>query len=321
MTFRRRIADDRGIASLMVAVSAVSLFGSAAVAVDLGHLWSSRRHVIVATDAAALAGASDEAVGRPGCPVAGRYVRDNDDAASMTVCSVTVRDATSGYVTVDAETPVDFAFAGVLGFSDRTVGSSTTASWGLPAAVRGLRPFGLCKDDPSFRAWAARPRGTSPPARVPYTNTPTDCGGAPGNWAIIDLDDTHPVSESDTQAWIRYGYSKSVAPGNTGGSPGAFGNNLGDDLAAVQGERFPIPVFDRVMGQGSNSRFNVIGFVDVELLGWQTTGAEEERYLEVRFAEMVAAGECCEPTAPDFGLRVVHICEVDPGFEAGNCLS
>lgn len=323
----RRFRDERGMVSLMVGVSAVALFGSAAIAVDLGNLWASRRHVIVATDAAALAAASDYAVGRAGCAIADGYVADNDEDAEMTACSPAATSPVSGYVSVEADTPVDYAFAGVLGFADRRVGSATTASWGIPAAVRGLRPFGLCEDDPNFRAWAANPRGISPVARVPYTNAPTDCGGAPGNWGIIDLDNTTPVAESDTQQWVRTGYSGKVHPGNVNGSPGAFGNNLDDDLASVQGRRFPIPVFDRVTtrqgggGGGQLATFHVIGFVDVELVGWRTTGSEQDRYLEVRFVEMVAAGDCCENHGRDFGLRVVHICEVDPDFDPSNCSS
>lgn len=325
--WRAHLFDESGIAALMVGVSIVALFGSASVAVDLGNLWASRRHVIAASDAGALAAAADYAVGRAGCATAGQYVTANDSRASMTGCGAGGVGPVSGYVTVEAETPVNYAFAGVLGFADRMVGSGTTAAWGIPSAVRGLRPFGLCKDDPSFATWAANPRGVSPPARVFYTNAPTDCGGAPGNWGVIDLDNREPVSESDTQRWVVTGYSGSVRRGNVNGSPGAFSSNLADEMAAVRGERFPIPVFDRVStsrggaGGGSLAAFHVIGFVEIELLGWQTTGSEADRYLDLRFAEMVAAGECCENDGPDFGLRVVHICEVDPDFDPSNCTS
>ena len=245
---RARAGDESAISSLMVGVSVVALFGSASIAVDLGQLWANRRHVIVASDAAALAAASDYAVGRDGCSTtAAGYVNSNDDAAQLISCSP-VGINRLGYVTVEAETPVDFAFASVLGVSDRTVGAKTAASWGIPSAVRGLRPFGLCEDDPNFVAWMSNPSGISPPAQIPYTNIPTDCGGAPGNWAIIDLDNNAPVSESDIDQWIRTGYQGRVRPGNINGSPGAFSNNIDDAMAAVRGTRFPIPVFDRVAG-------------------------------------------------------------------------
>jgi hypothetical protein len=306
----------------MVGVSLIALMGAAAVAVDLGNLWSSRRRIVVASDAAALAAAADHAVGRDGCEAtAGDFVGRNDDSAAMTGCTATAVDATAGYVTVRAETPVDYAFAPVIGVADRTVGAATSAGWGIPSAARGLRPFGLCEDDPAFTAWAASPRGVSAVARVPYTNQPTDCGGAPGNWGIIDLDNTGSVSNADTKEWVVRGYPGSVRPGWVGGDPGAYSNSIDPELGSVRGSRFPIPVFDAVAAAGQNAKFRIVGFVNIELVGWRTTGPEQGRYLDVRFVEMVAAGECCDPGGRDFGLRVVHICEVDPGDGPSRCTS
>lgn len=323
MTRRLRpdgLGDERGIASVMVGVSVMAIFGSAAIAVDLGHLWSSRRHVITATDASALAAATEYAIGGNGCSMASGYVNDNDAAAGMTECGATPTSPVSGYVTVGAETPVDYAFAGVLGFSDRTVGSATTASWGLPSGVNGLRPFGLCWDEPGFQAWLAGPRGQSPAVQVMYTNDGTACGGAPGNWGIVDLDNAGNVSNSDTKQWVRYGYPGVVRPGNMGGTPGAISNSVAPDLAAVQFKRFPIPIFDRLTENGSNAQFHVVGFVGVQLLSWQTNGSEDSRYLELKFVEMVGSGECCENSGVDFGLRVVHICGVDETVDTSNCM-
>lgn len=317
-----RIRDDEsGISALMVVASIMALFGSASIAVDAGNLWASRRNVIAASDAAALGAAADYAVGQHGCASASDLVTANDPDASLVHCNPNSIGGIGGYVRVKAETPVDFAFASVLGFSDRTVGAETAAGWGIPSAVRGLRPFGLCEDEPQFAAWATNPRGISGVSRIHYGNEPAGCGGAPGNWGLIDLDYSSPVSDSDLQAWTRTGYAGSVRRGNIGGNPGAFHNSYDDDLGAVIGERFPIPVFDRIVGAGSTSKFHIVGFVNVELVGWRTTGAEADRFLEVRFVEMVAAGECCDPGGRNFGLRVIHICDVDPDFDAENCTS
>lgn len=315
---RRDLTDDEsGVTVLMVAVSILALFGGATIAVDAGDLWSTRRHVISASDAAALAAASDYALHDPGgCLSADQYASAND--AELVECDVTLTSSVSGYVTAVARKPVDFAFAGVLGFSDRTVSATTTAAWGLPSAVAGLRPFGLCVDDPNFQAWAADPRGSSDAVRVPYDNDPDDCGGAPGNWAIIDLDNALPVSNSDTKRWVRVGYGEFVRPGNMGGDPGAFSNELDTALGAVRGDEFPIPLFDRVSEQGSTAVFGVVGFVEVQLLGWKTTGAEKDRYLEIRFREAVAGG-VGGGSGPDLGLRVVRICDVEPEPDPNHC--
>lgn len=314
---RDLIGDESGVTVLMVAVSILALFGGATIAVDAGNLWSTRRHVISASDASALAAASDYALGEPsGCDSADQYATAND--ADLVECDVTLTSSVSGYVTTAAREPVDFAFAGVLGFSDRTVSATTTAMWGLPSAVAGLRPFGLCVDDPHFQAWSANPRGSSDVVRVYYDNDPDDCGGAPGNWAIIDLDDELPVSNSDTKRWVRLGYGEFVSPGTMGGDPGAFSNELDPSLGAVQGEEFPIPLFDQVSEQGSTAVFGVVGFVEVQLFGWKTTGAEQDRYLEIRFKEAVAGG-VGGGSGPDLGLRVVRICDVEPEPDPSHC--
>lgn len=321
---RTRLGDEHGITAMMTIFTIFALFGGAAIAVDLGNLWSSRRNVISASDASALAVASDYAVGLPGCELATvtDYVTANDEDASPTSCEPVGEPRQAGYVTVSAETPVDYAFAGVLGFPDRTVGAATAALWGVPSKVRGLRPFGLCKDDPHFQAWASNPVGISEPAVVFYNNEPTDCGGAPGNWGIIDLDNDLPVSNSDTKQWVRTGFSGAVGGGDIVGDPGAFSNDLDSALADVHLQKFPIPVFDKVTaiaGGGSNARFHVIGFVEVQLFDWRTTGSEDLRYLEIAFVESVATGDCCDPAGPDFGLKTVGICEVDPDFDPSNC--
>lgn len=317
---RVALADESGVTALMVAVTIVALFGSAAVAVDAGNLWTSRRHVINSADAAALAAASEYAVGGDGCAsVASEYVSANDEDATLTACEPHIAGATAGYVSVEAETPVDFAFAGVVGAEDRPVDAATAAVWGLPSGVGGLRPFGLCEDNAEFQAWLAGPHGKSPVVRVFYTKEGTECGDAPGNWGIIDLDNTHPVSNSDVKEWVRNGYRSVVTPGWMGGDPGAYSNSLDGDLAAVQGEEFPIPVFDALEEQGSNSEFHVTGFTGIELVGWKTNGSEQSRYLELRFTEMVVGGFCCDPAGPDTGLRSVAICDVDPEFDPGHC--
>ena len=315
----RRLRDERGIASLMVGVSVVAIFGSAAIAVDLGHLWSSRRHIITATDASALAAASEYALAGDGCATAPGYIGDNDPDASVLACTPYFSGPNSGYVAVTAETPVDYAFASLIGVPDRAVKSSTTASWGLPSGMNGLRPFGLCEDDPNFQSWVGNPSGESAVVRVMYVNDGTECGSAPGNWAVLDLDNVGGVDNNDTKQWVQFGYSGMVRPGHLGGSPGAISNSLNGDLAAVRYERFPIPIFDRVKESGSNSTFHVVGFVGIQLYDWKTTGSEESRYLDLKFVELVGSGECCHNNGTDFGLRVVHICDVDGRFEASQC--
>src|SRR5262249_57435672 len=123
-------------------------------ALDSGNAWGTRRHLITATDAAALAAAQRYAVGQDGCltePAA--FVGANDLGAAVTGCAFTNLGPGAGYVTVNAKKKVDYTFAGIFGISSQDIHSSTTAAYGLPLSLAGLRPLGLCRDYSGLPAW------------------------------------------------------------------------------------------------------------------------------------------------------------------------
>src|SRR2546427_12837476 len=49
--------DERGISAVVVVVSLIALFGAAVLSIDAGSAWATRRKIVTATDAAALAAA------------------------------------------------------------------------------------------------------------------------------------------------------------------------------------------------------------------------------------------------------------------------
>ena len=68
---------------MIVAICSL-MFGFAACgAVDTGNAWQTRRNMVTASDAAALAAAGAYAVGQSGCAeVAAEYLGHNDDRLS-----------------------------------------------------------------------------------------------------------------------------------------------------------------------------------------------------------------------------------------------
>ena len=148
---------ERGAIAIIVAICAIVLFGMAAFALDTGNGWQTRRQLITATDAAALASAQEFAVGEDGCDTTpATFVSANVVDASVTGCSFTDLGPGAGYVTVDAERTVDFTFARVFGIDGRQVHSTTTAAYGQPISVTGLRPFGLCNQSDRLLDWLDR---------------------------------------------------------------------------------------------------------------------------------------------------------------------
>lgn len=311
--------DERGAVAVIVAICAVVLFGFGAYAIDAGNLWQTRRNMVTATDASALAAASDYAVGSDGCSstAASTLAANRADAAVDTCASGTGSAPDSGHVTVRATTTVDYLFAGVLGLTDADIHSTTTAEWGLPSGARGLRPFGLCIDaNQQFTSWLnlpAGPTGTSGVIRITYGKAqPLACGTAPGNWGVLDFNGgSNPQGE--TNEWAENGYPDLVSigaqvPGNTGSFNTPLTSAL--DYLVASGEEFALPVFDAVANPGSNASFHIVAFVNVKLVGFRLQGNQASRYMDLVFSSGVLEGTCCG-NGLDTGARVLRICDVD----------
>jgi Flp pilus assembly protein TadG len=315
-----RADDERGAVAIIVAVCAIVLFGFAAYAIDAGNLWATRRNMVTVTDAAALGAAADYSVGLDGCsssaPSLVSLNRSDATVESCTVSGGTTSDA--GYATVRASTNVEYAFAGVFGLTDKQVDSATTAEWGIPSGVAGLRPFGLCLyANPQLQSWLnlpTGPTGTSSTIRITYGKSQPDaCGtNVPGNWGVQDFDGG-ANSNADTKNWTRNGYPGVVSVGdNIPGDTGAFSNSLNSELAFLRssGEFFALPIFDTAAGNGSNATFHIVAFANVKLVDYRTTGNQASRYLDLVFSKGVLSGSCCG-SGIDTGARVVRICDID----------
>ena len=311
--------DERGAVAIIVAICALLLFGFAAYTIDAGQVWSTRRHLVTASDGAALASAKDYAVGKAGCSTAApSYVTSNFAGATLSRCSA-VPGATAGRVTVDASNTVDYTFAGIFGVSNKSVHSITTAEWGIPTGAANLRPFGLCIDaNPLLTQWLNYPTGPSGDSgtiRITYGKSqPTACGtNVPGNWGIQDFDGG-ANSSNDTKTWTHDGYPGTVAIGtNIPGDTGAFSNSLDNALSYLQttAQPFVLPVFDTATGTGSNAQFHIVAFVYVKLVGFKTTGTQAARYLDLVFTKGVISGTCCATSGINTLVRAIRICDVN----------
>jgi Flp pilus assembly protein TadG len=320
---RRPRADERGAIAVIVALVMVLIMGFAAFAVDAGNGWQTRRSLITATDSAALAAADTYAQNGNGCSgVPSTYVADNVPAATVTGCTLTTLGPGAAAVTVAAQVPLHYTFAGVIGVADRDVHSTTTAAYGQPLGVTGLRPLGLCNASVGYQQWLASGMTTPFTVTINYgKNAPSDCGAnVPGNWGVQDFNGG-ANSNSDTKSWIQNGYPGLVtAPGSIPGDTGAFSTSLSSalDTLVASGQPFQLPVFDSATGNGNNAQFHVIGFVSVVLLAYQANGSAANRWLRVQFVSHVAQGTCCAH-GTDTGTRVVFICAVDAVFPMSNC--
>lgn len=323
MRVRRRGRRERGAVALIASVAMIAIFGFTALSVDLGNAWQNRRQLVTATDAAALAAAQEFAVLGNGCgTVDDLYVSKNHGSAAVTACTPSPgasAGATSGHVLVTAESTVTYAFAPIIGVNSKTMASTTVARYGIPISAGGLRPFGLCYDAmtalPEYQAWNPA-LGPSQQVTIVYSKSgqPNACNGGdpvPGNWATMDFDGGGN-SNADIQNWTMNGYPDLVSPGPIPGDTGAFSPSLATELQTLQDTEliFPLPLFQSASGTGSNASFDVVGFVSVQIMDFQTGGSQANRSLTLRFHAAVVEGACCDASGVDTGTRVVQICAV-----------
>jgi Flp pilus assembly protein TadG len=319
----RRGCDERGAIAVIVAIVLVLLMSMVAFALDSGNGWQTRRHLITATDAAALAAAETYGEGANGCAsAASSYTTSNVSNATVTGCALTNFEPGAGMVTVSAKVPWHMNFAGIMGFGDRDVHSTTTAAFGKPLGVYGLRPLALCGASTAYKQWLASNMSTGFTATIPYgKSAPGDCGAnVPGNWGVQDFDGGSNSSQ-DTKDWLQSGYPGLVtAPSAVPGDTGSFSNSLSNALTYLVSNQivFALPIYDSAAGNGSGALFHVIGFVSVRLVDFQANGNQNNRSLTVTFLSHVVQGTCCSHGA-DTGTRTVFICAVDASFPASNC--
>ena len=314
---------ESGAVSVFLALFLVVAVACAALALDLGNVWQKQRQLHTATDAGALAAAYDYANGSVGCDTtADTYVQTNSTGAETTCTAVPFDPSySSGYVVVDATTPVSFNFAPVLGVSGGNVGSGTSVQWGPPKGATGVRPLGLCLFYPGLSSWLNLPDGPTGPSddiNVPFSNSFGNGCNASSNWGWLDLSGS--AGGNDVNDWLDYGYSGTVpVPTDIKAETGHI-SSVATHLATLQadGTIFPIVLFDSVTGTGSNTVYHVVAIAMAKLIDYKVTGTQSDQYFTFRLYRQAAPGECCG-TGPNTGAIVSAICAVDSEPKDGQC--
>ena len=170
MKLWRRLSEERGISTAVLAVTLIALFSAAVLSIDTGQLFSSRRNIITGTDASALHAANQFALGlldpcattdvvtaesgatnvlTENNPNALHNATDTPDGFEVTLADSTLCGSGSfvpGKVRFDGRLPSNQAFSSILGTGGFNAFSSSTAAWGYITAIGGggLRPIAVC---------------------------------------------------------------------------------------------------------------------------------------------------------------------------------
>src|SRR6266540_7397921 len=137
---RRRFAGmarDRGAVAVVVALCLVVILGAAALAIDAGSLWSTRRAMVSATDSAALAAAGrlvNASCDSTGAQTqAANHLATNEPSSTLDSFQFTpyrgVCTTGAGKVTVVGSMPAQLTVAPALGISSVSAEARSTAEY------------------------------------------------------------------------------------------------------------------------------------------------------------------------------------------------
>lgn len=219
-------------------------------------------------------------------------------------------------VTVTANRTIDPILGGVLGGGPMNVSGTAVAALGVANQVRGLSPLALCSNqaqvimDAHVVDAAANKSDRAmlvAPDKVWKSGNDCDAGGS-GNWGWLDFgqgngaDALGDMIIAGYNGTITLDTSKTPASFQAAAVPGNKGSNshTHNAMQTIMDKVVTYPVYSKVTGNGNNTEYTVIGFMSVQMCGYDKTikGSCHDPAvpmagddLQVRFANYTPAGQ------------------------------
>jgi Flp pilus assembly protein TadG len=310
---RRRLADERGAAAVVLALLMVPLIGFTALAVDIGAVYAQRARLQIAADAAALAVAGDCARGACG----------NMQATATTLVAANASGATAGpprlstaplSVTVTGDRPATHWFAPVIGVDSTDVHATATVAWGTPGAGTAVLPITF-----SYCEWLAQTGGGTPSGttqrviKLTKSSGVPDCTGpsrnvVPGGFGYVVTDPGKCSATSRISL---------IMPSDNGNTPPQACSSA--DFSAWIGQTVLLPLFDDYGGTGSNAWYRIYGYAAFKLTGYYLGSSQfrtspqpcsgSARCISGYFVRYVDASDrfTYTNTGPDLGADILRL--------------
>ena len=300
--------SERGAVLAFFAVAIVMLVGFTAFTIDYGRIYLERRELQSGADAAALAVATDCALGDCGSSIeqhdtAEQYADANASDNRAWADDVTV-DLGAQTVRVHASTEdssgdnnFDMMFAQVIGYDGFTVGAEATVAWGAPDGLATLPiTFSLCEWNnftAPFFPWEDWPPSPLPPVGDSVTlffhgdtevchDSPSGAD-LPGGFGWLDTPSGTCETEVFTDDWV---------PDDPGASP-----STGCSASVMEnlvGTVVLIPYFDEFVGTGAGAEYHIAGFGAFYLTGYNFAGQYKEASLVTGLQVCTGEDRCLE---------------------------
>jgi Putative Flp pilus-assembly TadE/G-like len=310
MSFVRR--DERGQAIVLMTLSLVVIMGMAALVLDVGNWFHTKRRLQGTADAAALAGAQllpNDSSGAQSQALAYADKNGGDVAgANITVTSTVLPNDT---ISVRARRTDPGIFSGILGIVSADIDARAKARVGPPTKARYVAPMVVDCEHPLIHNCNG---DSTPDFQVP-TTMDYDPMGAPGAYGMLNLGGDQNPGSSEEADWILHGFDQYLGLGNYRSDPGAkfSSSNIQDALQQRMGTVLLFPVFKVLDGTGQNAVYEIIGWIGFHLNAYEVHG--NNATLHGYFTEFIAQGILASSGGGDsgpsssFGVKSIQLIE------------
>lgn len=296
--------NESGQAVVLSVVWMVVLLGMAGLVIDVGSWYRSQRNLQSQADAAALAGAQElPADTSTAGGLAQTYALKNGFTLPPSGITITGTIVPDDSITVKVDKAAPTFFAKVFGVSTVPVRAEATARADLIGSAKYVAPIAVNIHHPQLS-------GPNCPCFDTPTTLPLGKTGAPGAFALIDLDGTKGQTGAiDIANWIQNGYQDYLDLGDYFSNTGAKWNSksIGDALDARIGSVLMFPVYDTLTGNGVNALYHVIAWVGFRVDSFTasgTSGSITGAFTEITWEGLPATANSGQP---NLGARVVSL--------------
>jgi hypothetical protein len=310
MSFVRR--DERGQAIVLMTISLVVILGMAALVIDVGNWYHTKRRLQGTADAAALAGAQKLPNDPSGAQaMALDYANQNGGDVAGANIVVSSTNQPNDTISVRARKTDPGFFSGVLGIASADIDARAKVLVGPPEKARYVAPMVV---DCAHRLIHNCNGDSIPDFQVP-TQMDYDPMGAPGAYGMLNLGGDQNPGSSEESDWILHGFDKYLGIGDYRSDPGAkfSSTNIQDALQARMGTVLLFPVFRVLDGTGQNAVYEIIGWIGFHLTAFEVHG--NNATLHGYFTEYIAQGILSSTggggsgPSSSFGVKTIQLIE------------
>ncbi|WP_051389342.1 Tad domain-containing protein [Arthrobacter sp. 35W] len=334
---RSNTGSERGAASVVVALLMVALIGFAAIAVDVGMMYSEKVQLQNGADSAALAVANECAKGNGNCgsgassstiqqATAGNMANANANDHAANTAKVTFPTADTVKVNVSSRdsaghNAITLMFASIFGVTETDIPATATAKWAAKKTSVDSIPwtFGKCVLDQRL----------STAQRDELKNTGTFTG-SPDATHVLLRSDTNGALPGCTEAlgypdggfgWLDLTVAKTCSAtiklgvDGAGSAPGgSIDNSCKPLLDGMLSKPVSIPVFSSSLSEGGKkggqkATYTIYGFAQFQVTGW--------RFPSTSHADTSTAAPTCGPPCEGFIGYFTGFTRLQDAFQVG----